>query len=183
MFLAANLQSGAGRGLRRTGRVALEREDEQEPDPDADGAVGNVKGRKAGLLSVAADDVKAEKVDDMADTDSIEEIAENAAKDEPERKLAAESVDIEVVTGQEQDDERSERRGGEDRIVATEHAPGGTGVAPMHELKKTFDDDALLVKTEVFQHEQLRDLVGHENREGKNGDTPGGVQLCHQLNG
>ena len=76
----------------------MEREYEQEPDADADGAISDVEGRETGLLTVAADYIKAEKVDNVTDADSIQQIAENAAKDEAQGKLAAQRVDIKVMT-------------------------------------------------------------------------------------
>jgi hypothetical protein len=72
-------------------------------------------------------------------------------------------VDIEMMAREVQDDQRRQCRGRKDRIVAAEHAPRSPGVAPVHKLKKTFHDHAFLVKTEVFQHDQLRGLVCYEN--------------------
>ena len=81
--------------------VALPRKQEEQADTDADGAVRDVEGGKTSDLAIATDDVEVQEIDDVlsAGQKAINEVADDAAKDEAERNLSAERVNVEVMAG------------------------------------------------------------------------------------
>ena len=72
----------------------------------------------------------------MPDANAIDQIADDAAEDEPEGDLATEGMNVEMMAFPDKDHQGSERDQSEDAIVAAKHAPGSARVLPMHKFKE-----------------------------------------------
>lgn len=156
----------------------MEGEDKQEADPDTDCAIGNVERRETNLIiRAAALDVKAHEINYVADANSVQEVAEDAPKNEAERHLAPKRVDIEVVAGQKKNDEGGQGGEGQDAVVAAEDTPGRASVAPVDEFKKAVDDDLFLSEGEMPQHDQLCELIHDKDCQSQDGNAPGRIKL------
>ena len=79
-------------------RHLFPRQDEQQPNPNADRAIRNVEGRKTNFISTTRVNVEAEKIDDVMDEQSIYEISGDATEKKSEGNLAKHSFVIEVVS-------------------------------------------------------------------------------------
>ena len=88
--------------------VQLPREQKHQTHADADAAVGDVKGRKSHLRAAARLDVEVDEVHDMLVDDAVNDVADDAAEHETERPLAERLFEAEVVTREE---EREQRKG------------------------------------------------------------------------
>src|SRR5262249_28677292 len=119
-------------------------QDQQQPDANANGAVGHVEGWKPRLVAVAADHVEIQEVDDVIAKEAIDQVAQNAAKNQAERYLSAAGVNVEMVPGQEQDQQRDHPDRSQGGIVAPEQTPSGPGVTSMHEFEE-FTNDRVFV--------------------------------------
>src|SRR5436190_13363609 len=78
-------------------RLMLPGQNEEQTYPDTNRAIRHVESRKTRFPAVTAHQVKIQKVDHVSDPKTIQEIAENASKNEPEGYLAAEAVGIKLM--------------------------------------------------------------------------------------
>src|SRR2546423_310094 len=163
-------------GSGRSGSVILPGENEQQADTDTDGAVRYVKGRESGLLPIAAVNIKEKKIDDMPHAHSVDKVADDSTKDQAEGDLSCKGASVEVMARPDEDHERSKCDEGEDTVVSAEHAPGGAGVDPVDELEKPIDDDFFLGVAEVFQDQELCELVEADDQQGHECDPPVGIE-------
>ena len=76
---------------------------------------------------------------------AVGEVADDAAEDQAEGDLSDEAVGIEMAAGEEEDDERGAGDGGEQGVVAGEHAPGRAGIDAVGEVEKAGDDDVMFI--------------------------------------
>src|SRR5258708_40159328 len=86
----------------RSPRVIFPRQNKQQPDPDANRAVGDVEGGKTGFRTAARAKIKSEKIHHVPEKQAVAEIAENAAEHEAERDLAPGGFGVEMVAPDEQ---------------------------------------------------------------------------------
>ena len=159
---------------RRLSGVALPRKQEEQADADADGAVRDVEGGKASDLAIATDDVEVEEIDDVlsAGQQAINEVADDAAKDEAERNLSAKRVNVEVMAGKKEDEESDDGDDGQRTVIPGEHAPSCASVSPVNEFEEATDNFLLLRKAQVSQDDELRQLVEEDDGEGEVQDAP-----------
>lgn len=106
-----------------------------ETDSDADGAVGHVE-RGPGEFSKA----EVEKIDDVAVSDAVDQIADNAPAKESEADLARCGAQAELMTQFVNEGQRDHREQGEPVTHPLEYSPGGSGVPPMDNIKKAGND-------------------------------------------
>ena len=79
------------------GTTRSPRQDDVQPHADANRAVGDVERRP-----VVLPDVEVEKVDHRADADAVDQIADDSARNQPERQARARAVQREGMTEQNQ---------------------------------------------------------------------------------
>ena len=145
---------------------------ENQANSRADGAVGHIEGREADFSAAALLQVEVKKIDNMLGPQTVDEVAENAATDQPESKLSQQAASIKMMPAKKQYKQSNDRDGGQQSIVAPEQAPGGPRVAPMDELKKTFDDHFLLRVAQEPQHDLLGQLIERHYQQGDYRDAP-----------
>ena len=102
---------------------------------------------------------------------SINEIAEDTAADQPKSELAQHAAGIKMMAAQEQHHQRNDGNERQQRVVAPEEAPGRSGIAPKHEFKKSFDDYFLFGVAEEAQHDLLGNLVKRHHQHGDYGNS------------
>src|SRR5438552_15581067 len=83
----------------RAGVVFLPRQQKQQSDPGADGAVGDVEGWKANFAAATSVEIEVDEVHDMPVIETVHQIAGDPAEDQPQRELAKERVRVKVVPG------------------------------------------------------------------------------------
>src|ERR1019366_1202166 len=131
----------AGHGLGRA--FAFPTDQKYQRDAGADGGVGDVEGGKAEFVAATPLHEKIQKIHDRVarGQQAVGEVANDAAEDESERALSGECVGVEMMARKIQHEQRHQRDGGENGVVAGEQAPGRTGVVAVDEMKKSRDDD------------------------------------------
>src|SRR5882724_3873825 len=126
-------------------------------DAQTDGAVGNVEGRP-----VPATDVKIEKIDDRAETNAVDDIADGAADDQPDRDREERALDAPQPKDQHCDDDS-----GQERKQQHVHPAGG--------VEEPEADAAIIGQNEV---EEWRDrLVRAERAPGEKAEDGGFAEL------
>src|SRR5438105_3360115 len=126
-------------------------------DPQADGAVGSVEGRP-----VPAADVKIEKIDDGAETNAIDDVADRTADDQPDRDREERVLDPPEPQDQHGDDDSGQQR-------KQQH------VDPAGSVEKPEADAAIIGQDEV---EEWRDrLVRARRAPGKKVEDGGFAEL------
>ena len=140
----------------------------------ADGGVGNVERWKTDFIAAALLEIETEEIHYFMPPgqQAVSEIARDAAENQAEGNLAGQRVRINMMPREKQRDEREEGDDGERDIVSAEEAPSRARVAPVHELKKAFDDNFLVVGRERFQHQPLGELIQHKHDQRERGDAP-----------
>src|ERR1019366_7099740 len=121
--------------------VAPPRNQENQADAGADGAVGNVKGGKADFGAASLLEVKVNEINHMPHPQPVDEVPHDSAEDQAESNLAEEGARVKMVPAKEQDEQRDESDAGQQLIVAAEQAPGRAGIPPVHELEEPPDHD------------------------------------------
>src|SRR5207248_1492287 len=106
------------------------------------------------LLAIPAHEVKVEKIDDVAAEQPVSEIPQDAAKDETQGNLSAQSVDIEMVASQNEDHQGGEGHAGQNRVIAAKEAPGCPRIVPMDEPEEA-TDKVFLLRADVLEYKQL----------------------------
>src|SRR5439155_12187040 len=81
--LACRLLGGS-----RAGVVFLPRQQKQQSDPGADGAVGDVEGWKANFADATSVEIEVDEVHDMPVIETVHQIAGDPDEDMPQRKFA-----------------------------------------------------------------------------------------------
>ena len=90
----------------------------------------------------------------MIAKETIYEIAHDAAKDQPERHLAAQGVDVEMVPGEKENHQRDKSHHGKDLVVAAKHAPSRARVPPMDQAEKFRTEGAIGSHLENLERNQ-----------------------------
>src|SRR5687768_5617564 len=115
---------------------------EQQPNPGANRHIGNVECGESDFAPAALLKIKIDEVDDMPAKEPIDQVPDDAAKNQAERDLAEDRPRIKMAPIQKQKQKRNERYDCEELVISMEHAPRSAGVAPMDELEKAVDDNA-----------------------------------------
>jgi len=106
--------------------------------------------------------------------EAVGEVTDDAAEDEAEGELTDEAVGAEMVAKDKQEDERGDGDGGEQGVVASEHAPGRASVDAVGEVEKAGDDDVLIALDDLAQDEPFGELVEDKDDGGQHEDAAGG---------
>ena len=106
---------------------------------------------------------------------AVGEVADDAAEDEAERELAENAMRAEMSSRNPQHDERDERDGGEEKIIAGEHTPRGAGVFAVREVEAAGDDGDFIAVENFHQHEPFGELVERKDERGQRKDAAAGL--------
>src|SRR5438046_1317569 len=71
-------------------RLVLPREDEEQPDTNANCAVRHIESWKTCFLPISAFEIEIKKIHHVPNAYSIEQVTQNPAEDQPQRNLSAE---------------------------------------------------------------------------------------------
>ena len=107
----------------------------------------------------------------MPCNDPIDQIADDAAADEPEGGLAQSCSSFEMAPAEKKNDQGNDRDQRQQGIVSTEQAPGGAGVVPVNQFEETVHDDYFIRRPKTLSNEQLGKLVEDHHQRGDGGDT------------
>jgi hypothetical protein len=165
---------GTGGSDRFRRALIAESEDENQADARANGAVSDVKGRKADFAAAAGLDVKVEKINDVAHPNAVDEIADDAATDEAESSLAKDGASIEMMAADEQDDQGDYGHDRKPGVISAEEAPGGASVAPMDEFEKAIHNDFFPERggiSERPENDLFGELVDKDNQDRDKADS------------
>src|SRR5690349_1163867 len=100
------------------------REQKDQRDADANGAVSNVECRKTNLVSAAGLKIEPQKIHDVLAHQAVHEISHDAANDQTEGELSEESMRVEVAPAEKQNHQRDRRYEGEHAVFSGERTPG-----------------------------------------------------------
>src|SRR5271157_2616138 len=95
----------------------------QQTDAEANRAVGDVEGGEADLLAAAPDQIEAEKIDHLMIVQAVKEVAGDAAKNQPQGKLAQRQMDVEMTLPGKQDDQGQDGNRRQQIVAAVKQAP------------------------------------------------------------
>src|SRR5262245_2388705 len=89
-----------------------------------------------------------------------------------------------MVSGKKQSHQRKQRHDREELVIASEEAPSCAGVAPVHELKKAWNNHLLVIARKDIQNDSFGDLVQCDNQQRDERDaatwrTQDGTQEFH----
>ena len=104
---------------------------------------------------------------------AVGQVADDAAKDEPEGELPQQAVGAEMMAGEIEHHQRRERDGGQQGVVAGEHAPRRPRVDAVREVEKAGNDRIFVPEDDAPQHQPLGDLVADQHAQGQR-DNPAG---------
>ncbi len=125
-----------------------------EADADANAAVRDVEGGE-----VARADVEIEEVDDVAEPDAVDDIADDSGDEQHEGGVADCAGAENLLTVAREDKEHHGREGDKRDAPAREYAPGRAAVLNIREAEEAADDGAGLVEGEVATDLQLGELI------------------------
>jgi hypothetical protein len=144
---------------------------ENQAYPDANGGIGYVEGGEANLIATALLHVKIDKIHDMVVSHAVDEVADDAAKDEPEGDLAQGGFVVKVVPAHIEHDKGD---GGDERkplVTVAEDAPGGAGVAPVDESEESADNYFFMAQGQPPHNQVLGELVEKDDHHCHQGDA------------
>jgi hypothetical protein len=110
--------------------------------------------------------VEVEEINDMFDRQSVDQVSNDATKDEPKGELPGESAGVEVVTAEEQDEQSDQSYHRKQLVVARELTPGCPGVAPVDKLEEAVNHHFLVGIPQEAKHQSLSHLVQPHNGQG-----------------
>ena len=115
----------------------------------------------------------------MPDPHAVYQVSNDSAKNQAERNLSTHGMDIEMMPSPDKDHERAKSHHCQNPVITPKHAPGSARVAPVDQFEKAVDHRHLLRKSQIFQDNQLRDLVEKHDHEREHCDSPIGTGLSH----
>jgi hypothetical protein len=144
----------------------------KQPNTGADCGIGDVKGGKTYLMTVAGLEKEVDEVDNVLSKQAINQVTDNSAEDETERDLAQVGASIEMLSKDKKDQQSDEGDDGKSFIVVLEHAPGSACIAPMNKFKETWKNDFLMSVGEIAENNKLSDLIKEYCRSRDDGHSP-----------
>ena len=87
-------------------------------------------------------DVEIEKIDHGADANAVDQVADDPARDQPQRQARARTVQLKGMTEQIEREHRQQRDRRQHEIIILKDAPRRAGVAPVDKTEEAADDDA-----------------------------------------
>ena len=150
------------------------RDEKNEPNTGANGAISNIEGWKSHFAPAALLEVEIDEINDLMARrqQAVGKIPGNTAKNQSKCNLTGQRMRVEMMPCEKQGDKRQQRDKRESAVVAAKKTPCRAGVAPVNKFKKSVHDDFFTTFRERIKHNPFGELIKHKHNQRKRCDTP-----------